>query len=250
LASGAVTGQDRQVTESNSPLENALDLVLYAPVGLALTAAEEIPKLAAKGRAQLEGQLTMARVVGQFAVAQGRKELKKRLSPPPSTGRGAEPEDGRRPGQPSTPGARGRRPEAAGGKAAGSGAAGGGAAGGQGQAAVSGPQAGGQGQAAGPGPQAGGAFGSSDDRDLTTAAARREQAGAGPLSTAGEHGGPGSRPAARSLAIPGYDSLAASQVVQRLAGLSKDELEAVGAYEAAHRSRRTILSRIRQLQES
>jgi hypothetical protein len=69
--------------------------------------------------------------------------------------------------------------------------------------------------------------------------------GAGSDPVAGASG-----PSAGSLAIPGYDSLAASQVVQRLAGLSQEELEEVGAYEAAHRSRRTILSRIRQLQGS
>jgi hypothetical protein len=51
------------------------------------------------------------------------------------------------------------------------------------------------------------------------------------------------------LAIPGYDSLAASQVVPRLAGLSPDELAAVGAYESVHRARRTILNRVRQLQQ-
>ena len=55
--------------------------------------------------------------------------------------------------------------------------------------------------------------------------------------------------AQRGLAIPGYDSLAASQVVPRLAGLSAEELAAVGAYETAHRARRTILTRVRQLQE-
>ena len=52
------------------------------------------------------------------------------------------------------------------------------------------------------------------------------------------------------LAIPDYDSLAASQVVPRLAGLEPDELEAVRQYEAAHRARRTILSRVAQLQQS
>ena len=61
------------MTEQRSALDNALDLLVFAPVGLALTAAEEIPKLAAKGRAQVEGQMTMAKMVGQFAVAQGRK---------------------------------------------------------------------------------------------------------------------------------------------------------------------------------
>src|SRR3954469_16646802 len=50
------------------------------------------------------------------------------------------------------------------------------------------------------------------------------------------------------LAIPGYDTLSASQVVQRLAGLSAAELEAVRDYESGTRGRRTILSKITQLQ--
>ncbi len=56
--------------------------------------------------------------------------------------------------------------------------------------------------------------------------------------------------AAAALAIPDYDSLSASQVVPRLAGLSAQELEAVRQYEAAHRARRTILGRVAQLQQS
>jgi hypothetical protein len=52
------------------------------------------------------------------------------------------------------------------------------------------------------------------------------------------------------LAIPGYDSLSASQVIQRLDGLSRDELAAVGEYESAHRARRTVLTRVSQLQGS
>ncbi len=58
---------------------------------------------------------------------------------------------------------------------------------------------------------------------------------------------PESAPAA-ALAIPDYDSLAASQVVPRLAGLAPAELDAVRGYEAAHRGRKTILNRIAQLQ--
>jgi hypothetical protein len=50
-----------------------------------------------------------------------------------------------------------------------------------------------------------------------------------------------------SLAIPGYDSLSASQVVQRLEGLSSAELEEVRVHEGAHRQRRTILHRVEQL---
>lgn len=49
------------------------------------------------------------------------------------------------------------------------------------------------------------------------------------------------------LVIPGYDSLAASQVVPRLTTLQPAELSAIGAYEEAHRGRRTILNRVRQL---
>jgi hypothetical protein len=49
------------------------------------------------------------------------------------------------------------------------------------------------------------------------------------------------------LAIPGYDALSASQVVERLAGLSGEELAAVRHYETGHRRRRTILGKIEQL---
>ena len=53
---------------------------------------------------------------------------------------------------------------------------------------------------------------------------------------------------AASLAIPDYDGLSASQVVNRLAGLAPAELENVQLYEAAHRGRKTILSKVAQLQ--
>lgn len=53
---------------------------------------------------------------------------------------------------------------------------------------------------------------------------------------------------AGDLAIPSYDELAASQVIPLLEGLRSDELEAVRRHEAAGRGRRTVLSRIAQLQ--
>ena len=75
-----------------------------------------------------------------------------------------------------------------------------------------------------------------------------------PLGVAAANGRPAgatARPARRasesSLGIPGYDSLAASQVVDRLASLSERELQSVRAYEEAGRHRRTILHRIEQL---
>lgn len=49
------------------------------------------------------------------------------------------------------------------------------------------------------------------------------------------------------LAIPGYDDLSASQVVDHLDGLSPHDLAAIREYEAAHRARNTILGKIEQL---
>lgn len=48
-------------------------------------------------------------------------------------------------------------------------------------------------------------------------------------------------------AIPGYDDLSASQVVEHLDGLSRADLEAIREYEGSHRARNTILGKIEQL---
>ena len=69
----------------------------------------------------------------------------------------------------------------------------------------------------------------------------------GTEATAPSGGGPATAPDAAGLAIPGYDTLSASQVVPRLEGLSRAELEAVRAYEVATRGRKTVLTRIDQL---
>jgi hypothetical protein len=96
-----------------------------------------------------------------------------------------------------------------------------------------------------------------DDSDLDLDADRRGASdgpgapagGASPadLETGSEDDTVGPAPDQDELAVPDYDSLAASQVVPRLAALSADELDAVGRYEAAHRKRRTILHRVEQL---
>lgn len=54
-------------------------------------------------------------------------------------------------------------------------------------------------------------------------------------------------PAVSTLSIPGFDTLSASQVVQRLDGLNREELVSVRAYETSNRGRRTILNRVDQL---
>lgn len=52
------------------------------------------------------------------------------------------------------------------------------------------------------------------------------------------------------LAIPDYDTLSATQVAQRLSGLSPEELGDVRSYESSHRGRKTIISKIDALLES
>jgi hypothetical protein len=141
------------------PLDLALEAFVYVPVGLAVSAKELLPELARRGRERLTGQVTQARMIGEFAVHQGQAQAGKAFA------RAREDAEGRLAEAPApTP-----RP------------------------ATSGP-------------------GGSD------------------------------------LAIPGYDSLSASQVLPRLEGLAADELEAVRAYEAAHRGRKTILGRVTQLE--
>jgi hypothetical protein len=53
--------------------------------------------------------------------------------------------------------------------------------------------------------------------------------------------------AADALPIPDYDELSASQVVERLDGLDRESLDAIRRYETAHRGRNTILGKIAQL---
>jgi hypothetical protein len=76
----------------------------------------------------------------------------------------------------------------------------------------------------------------------------------GPVNGATNGSGNGNGAAVRppatpapELAIPEYDQLSASQVVERLEGLSAGELDAVRDYEQAHRGRNTILGKITQL---
>ena len=78
-------------------------------------------------------------------------------------------------------------------------------------------------------------------------AATASSPAAPPSSRAGAGGTSGDAPPSSELPIPGYDALSASQVVERLAGLAPGELDAVRAYELAHRNRRTILGKIEQL---
>ncbi|MEO6121143.1 MAG: hypothetical protein ABIW46_02175 [Acidimicrobiales bacterium] len=157
-------------------MNQALDVLVFAPLGLAAVAAEHLPDLVDKGRRSWEGQAAMAKVVGQFAVGKGRKEAgavaRRAVDVLAQFGARPPARDAAPPGAP---------------------------------------------------PESGGA--AVDDPP--------------PKPPPGAVGG---------LAIPGYDALAATQVVSRLDGLSAEELEAVRVYEAGTRGRRTVLGRVAQLQ--
>jgi hypothetical protein len=170
------------MTERKSPIEQALDLFFYAPVGFIMNAQEIVEELVEKGHQQV----VAARMFGKFAVddqapkalAGLQKRIEKAASPLTTR------------------------------------------------------------VAAKPAAKSTSAPGSTNGQSMPAT-----QTSAPVATPAATHG-----PDAAGLAIPDYDSLSASQVVPRLEGLSRGELDAVKAYEAGHRGRKTILSKIDQLQ--
>ncbi len=70
-------GKNGPMTDTRTPLEQALDLLVYAPVGLAVAARDLVPTLVERGRRQVDPQVGVARMVGQLAVAQGRSQAEK-----------------------------------------------------------------------------------------------------------------------------------------------------------------------------
>lgn len=170
------------MTPRHDPVEQLLDVFVYAPLGLAIEAADLLPKLAERGRQRLGGQVTVARMVGELAVRQGQRRAEKLVE---------RMREQQREPRPSRPGPRSTRPTNA-------------------------PRP-------GPGP-------------VSDVGAARASAPPGPTPSD-----------ATGLAVPGYDTLSASQVVPRLEGLTAGELEAIRTYEQAHRARKTVLTRIDQL---
>ena len=186
------------MTEERSPLEQAVDLLVFAPLGLALAARDELPRLIERGRSQSSSQVALARMLGQMAAAKGQQEARRvveQLWTRVAGDTGSRTAPGRK--TPSSPGDPPRPPT--------------------------------------PGPAPATATPAGGGRSPSS---RRASARGGAL------------PRPDPLAIPGYDALSAPQVVQRLSGLSPEELEAVAAYERATRHRQTILGRVAQLQSA
>jgi len=64
------------VTDPKTPAEQAVEMIIYAPIGFALEARKLLPTFVDRGRQQVQ----MARMIGKFAVGQGQIEAGKRLS--------------------------------------------------------------------------------------------------------------------------------------------------------------------------
>jgi hypothetical protein len=160
--------------------DRALDVFVFAPAGIVLTALEDLPAMAAKGRARIEQQVRNAHFLGGFVVKRSRSDLERRLgqfgSRPDVS---SEPDGHEAPAPPSPP------------------------------------------PPPPPPPR--------------------------PLRASPAPSAPRAVPPPPDLAIPEYDTLSASQVVRRLDGLGRADLEAVYRHEAATRGRRTILHRAQQL---
>jgi len=223
--------------DDGQPLsERVLDLFVFLPTGLVVTLAEELPRLAERGRERLGVQVNSARAVGKFAVRAGGHELKRRseglLRTPSAAGGGESPgAPAARPG-PDAPVSTGSAPPRL--------------------RSIPRPPT-------GPEPV--------DGPPVTPPAPSHPFPAGAATPTAGEPSPVPPAPAAStptvpaptvsppaanvpdvgSLAIPGFDTLSASQVVQRLDGLNRPELVSVRAYETSTRARRTILSRVDQL---
>src|SRR5688572_3183157 len=65
--------------DEKSPVDQLVDLFVYAPVGIALTVVEQLPELVEKGRQRVVTQTALAKMIGEFGVKQAGKEARKRL---------------------------------------------------------------------------------------------------------------------------------------------------------------------------
>lgn len=198
--------------DAQKTAERALDLLLYAPVGVALYLRDTVPTFVnlfvSRGRAELgqrrqqaQGQVAQAKAMGEFAVNFGGPKVREHVEKGIAMARkgaeavlgGADETFVPEPAADTPPPARHAPSDA---------------------------------------------VPTSNTSAASTPAGEKSTAAAAPTAAA---------PTAATLGIPDYDELSASQVVERLDGLPAGELEAVRAYEEAHRARRTILYKIEQL---
>lgn len=61
--------------KEKTPLDVAADLLVFAPVGLAIELSKHLPEFAKQGREQLNGPIQAAKFVGTMAAMQGRQQF-------------------------------------------------------------------------------------------------------------------------------------------------------------------------------
>jgi hypothetical protein len=210
------------VSENDTPIERAVELLVYAPIGLAMFAKDTMPTFlkmfvsrgqteVSKHRKTAEQQASQYRTIGHFAVKYGGPEVQRRaggavetvrrvaedtlgtIAATASSAMPASPPPARPAPRPQTP------------------------------ANASGA------------PTWGGTTPPSSEPAGT------EPPRPSPAPVVDD------APGAADLPIPGYDLLSATQVIERLEGLAQPDLLAIRAYEITHRARTTILGKISQL---
>jgi hypothetical protein len=207
------------VEEEPTPLQRVLDLLVFAPVGVALTVVEDLPGLIGKGRQRFETDVQNARVIGHFVVTHGQREVVERVGK--LLHREAADSGGDGANDVENDVANHETDRAT-------------------TAAVT--------------PLTGAAVAPPARPSSTPSARPSSTPSARPSSTpSAPNPKPNADPADVAIvegALAGYDTLSASQVVRRLESLGPDELEAIHRHEASHRNRRTILNRAHQILEA
>src|SRR5438067_13380891 len=64
---------ERPACDGRGPVDHVLDLFVFAPLGFLAESATLVPRLAESGRQHLDSRVRLARMVGQFAVQEGRR---------------------------------------------------------------------------------------------------------------------------------------------------------------------------------
>ncbi len=222
----APTGDAPRRTSRDDPVERLVETALYAPIGLLVAARDALPQWIEIGRRQLSTQIPLARTVGELAVRHGSRQAREGLE------RLRRQADDLLNDSSAGPDARSPDPP--------------GPAGPPEPAPILSDLDGPEDPGPPPSPEAGVAVSVEDDIEGIGGVEGDDDVLPDDLR-ASFLPPEAPRPDVGELPIPGYDTLSASQVVQRLPGLSMEELEKVRAYELASRARKTVLLRVAQL---
>ena len=90
------------VADKTGVLRRTLEVCIFAPVGVAMNIAEDLPGLIGKGRDRVEQEISNARVAGEYVVGRFQRRVSARLDSLLHAGDGATPEAPQEPG-PTTP---------------------------------------------------------------------------------------------------------------------------------------------------